>query len=194
VSTLPEPFQRFAEWFELAKKSVATDPNAMTMSSVGPDGRPSSRVVLLKGFDERGFVFYTNLESRKGRELRAHPFAALCFHWKELERQVRIEGPVRLVPDDEADAYFASRPRGSQLGAWASKQSGPLPSREQLEEKVAELDRQYQGQPVPRPAHWSGFLVVPDRIEFWTSRISRLHDRELWLLQNGTWNMGLLYP
>lgn len=194
VSTLPEPIQRFAEWYAQAKASVKVDPNAMVVSSVGPDGRPSSRVALLKDFDERGFVFYTNLDSRKGRELLGHRFAALCFHWKELERQVRIEGAVEQVSDAEADAYFATRPRGSQIGAWASKQSQVLESREELEARVAELEKRYEGKPVPRPPHWSGLRVVPDRIELWTNRPSRLHDRELYVKEGGVWKKSLLYP
>jgi pyridoxamine 5'-phosphate oxidase len=189
-----DPIARFAELFEQAKRQVPVDPNSMVLATVGDDGRPSARVVLMKGFDERGFVFYTNLESRKGKELRTHPFAALCFHWKPLEKQVRIEGKVEPVEAGEADAYFASRPRGSQIGAWASEQSEVLDSREQLERRVAELERRYAGTAVPRPPFWSGFRVVPDRIEFWTSRVSRLHDRDLYLLGTNGWRLVHLNP
>jgi len=189
-----DPIQRFAALFEEAKRVIPVDPNAMTLASVGPDGRPSARVVLLKDFDERGFVFFTNLESRKGRELLGHPWASLCFFWQPLEQQVRVEGRVERVSDEEADAYYQSRPRGSQIGAWASLQSQPLPVREQLEARVEELTRRYEGQQVPRPSHWSGLRVVPDRIEFWHGRPSRLHDRHLYLREGDTWRMELLYP
>jgi len=194
VTSLPEPLQRFSEWFAQAQAAVKVDPNAMVVSSVGAQGRPSSRVVLLKGFDAQGFVFYTNLESRKGHELSEQKAAALCFHWKELERQVRIEGTVEPVTDAEADAYFATRPRESQLGAWASKQSQPLPSRDELESRVREFQQRFEGQPVPRPPHWSGFRVVPDRLEFWTNRTSRLHERECYVRSDSGWTRGLLYP
>jgi pyridoxamine 5'-phosphate oxidase len=189
-----DPFERFAVLFEEAKRVIPVDPNAMIVASVGPDGRPSARVVLLKDFDARGFVFFTNLESRKGRELLAHPWASLCFFWQPLERQVRVEGRVERVSEQEADAYFQSRPRGSQVGAWASLQSRPLPSREVLEERVEELTRKYEGQQVPRPPHWSGLRVVPDRIEFWHARPSRLHDRLVYLWEGNGWRTEVLYP
>lgn len=190
----PDPIQRFSDLFERAKKAVPVDPNAMVVATVGDGGRPSARVVLLKDFDARGFVFFTNHESRKGRELRAHPFAALCFYWAPLEEQVRIEGRVERVSDAEADAYFHSRPRGSQVGAWASLQSQPLSSREELDARVAEVEARHAGGEVPRPPHWSGFRVVPDRIEFWHARVSRLHDRHVYLREAGGWRTEMLYP
>ncbi|WP_233261575.1 pyridoxamine 5'-phosphate oxidase [Vitiosangium sp. GDMCC 1.1324] len=189
-----DPFERFAALYEEAKRVIPVDPNAMVVASVGPDGRPSTRVVLLKDFDARGFVFYTNLESRKGRELLGHPWASLCFFWQPLERQVRVEGRVERVSDAEADAYFQSRARGSQVGAWASQQSQPLPSREMLEKRVAELTREYEGKTIPRPPHWSGLRVVPDRIEFWHARPSRLHDRLVYLREGNGWKTQALYP
>jgi len=194
VQIPPDPIQRFSDLFERAKKAVPVDPNAMVVATVGDGGRPSARVVLLKDFDARGFVFFTNHESRKGRELRAHPFAALCFHWAPLEEQVRIEGRVERVSDAEADAYFYSRPRGSQVGAWASLQSQPLSSRDELDARVAEVEARHAGGEVPRPPHWSGFRVVPDRIEFWHARVSRLHDRHVYLREADGWRTEMLYP
>jgi pyridoxamine 5'-phosphate oxidase len=191
-----DPFERFAALYEQARAAIPVDPNAMVLATVGPDGQPSARVVLLKDFDARGFVFYTNLESRKGQDLLAHPKAALVVHWAPLERQVRIEGRAELVSDAEADAYFQSRPRGSQVGAWASAQSRPLDSREQLERRVEELTRQYEGREVPRPAHWSGFRVVPQRLEFWHARVSRLHERIVYTREGeaGPWRTQMLNP
>jgi len=191
-----DPFQQFAEWFREAEAAVPVDPNAMVLSTVGADGRPSSRVVLLKGFDPEGFVFYGHLESRKFRELRGHPWAALNFHWKPLGRQVRIEGRTRQVTDAEADAYFATRPRGSQVGAWASRQSEPLASRAVLEAAVREVEDRYSGREVPRPPDWSGFRLEPDRIEFWKAAEFRLHDREVFrrASPDAPWTTERLYP
>ena len=168
----------------------------MVLATVGDDGRPSSRVVLLKGVDEDGFVFYTNLESRKGRELLARPGVALLFWWHPLESQVRVEGAAQRVGDEEADAYFASRPRGSQLGAWASEQSRPLKSREELEARLAELTERFEGMPVPRPPHWSGLRVRPLSIEFWKNRANRLHERHLYTRSapGAPWSFALLNP
>ena len=193
---MTDPFQQFGEWFREAEAAVPVDPNAMVLSTVGREGRPSSRVVLLKGFDAEGFVFYGNLESRKFRELRANPWAALNFHWKPLERQVRIEGRVKQVTDQEADAYFATRPRGSQIGAWASRQSEPLASRAVLEAAVEEVEARYAGRDVPRPLHWSGYRLDPDRIEFWKAGEFRLHNREVFRRpsRNAPWTVEHLYP
>lgn len=193
---MTDPFEQFAEWFREAEAAVPVDPNSMVLSTVGPDGRPSSRVVLLKGFDRDGFVFYGNLESRKFRELRTNPWAALNFHWKPLERQVRIEGRVAQVSDQEADAYFATRPRGSQIGAWASRQSEPLASRAVLEAAVREVEARHAGREIPRPPYWSGFRLDPDRIEFWKSGDFRLHDREVFrrASRDLPWTVEHLYP
>lgn len=193
---MKDPFRQFGEWFREAEVAVPVDPNAMVLSTIGPEGRPSARVVLLKGFDSEGFVFYGNLGSRKFRELAAHPFAALNFHWKPLERQVRIEGRVAPVTEPEADAYFATRARGSQVGAWASKQSEPLGSRAELEEAARAIEAKYAGKPVPRPPFWSGFRLAPDRIEFWKAGEFRLHDREVFRRTSPTapWTVERLYP
>ncbi len=172
-----DPWTTFATWFAAAEKSEPNDPNAVAVASVGSDGMPSLRMVLLKGWDRDGFVFYTNHESRKGTQLLAHPKAALLFHWKSLRRQVRIEGPVETTTEVEADAYFATRAKGSQIGAWASQQSRPLESRFALEKRVAEFTARHALGTVPRPPHWSGFRVRPLLMEFWRDMPFRLHDR-----------------
>lgn len=189
-----EPFAPFRRWFELALKSEPLA-ETMTVATVDREGRPSIRAVLLKGHDERGFVFYTNFGSRKADELLANPHAALCFHWKALGRQVRVEGDVGFVSDAEADAYFASRPRDSQIGAWASDQSRPLETREVLERRFQMFSRQYADSPaVPRPANWSGFRVAPERVEFWQERPFRLHDRVLFTRDGDKWRKQRLFP
>ncbi|MCA2980918.1 MAG: pyridoxamine 5'-phosphate oxidase [Myxococcaceae bacterium] len=189
-----EPFTRFAAVFEQARVAHPKDPNAMTLATVDAQGRPSLRVVLLKDFDEQGFVFYTNHASRKGREALSTKAVALNFYWPSLDTQVRVEGPAAPVSDAEADAYFATRPRESQLGAWASLQSQALPSREALEARLAEVTARYEGAPVPRPAHWSGFRVSPERLEFWRAHPHRLHWRDVYERVSDAWEKGLLYP
>lgn len=189
-----DPIKQFHRWFEEALAADLHEPNAMIVASSTPDGRPSARVVLLKGFDERGFVFYTNYEGRKGRELEGNPHAALLFYWGDLERQVRIEGTVSRVPEEESDAYFAGRPRSSRLGAWASEQSRPVEDREVLEDRAGRLEREYEGRDVPRPPFWGGYRVEPGVVEFWQGRESRLHDRILYLREGGGWEIGRLQP
>jgi pyridoxamine 5'-phosphate oxidase len=191
---MPNPITRFAALLERAKQTDLPEPTAMALATADARGRPSVRVVLLKGFDERGFVFFTNLESRKASELLANPYAALCFHWQPLELQVRIEGSVAPVTEAEADEYFASRPRGSQIGAWASRQSRPLLSYSELRDRVAGLEERFGSGSIPRPEFWSGFRVVPERIEFWTSRPDRLHEREVYSHDGEGWRTELLYP
>lgn len=190
-----EPFRLFASWLEDASKSEPNDPNGLALATVDEDGMPDVRMVLLKGFDEKGFVFYTNFESAKGREILSSMKAAMCFHWKSLRRQVRVRGPVEIVSDAEADDYFATRARGSRIGAWASKQSRPLESRFALEKAVAEYTAKYAIGAIPRPKHWSGFRLVPRSIEFWHDRPFRLHDRIVFTrTADGGWGKTRLYP
>jgi pyridoxamine 5'-phosphate oxidase len=190
----PDPIAQFAKWFDEALKAEVPEANAMSVATVGADGRPSSRILLIKDVDARGFTWYTNYASRKGRELAAHPFAALLFHWIPLERQVRIEGRVERVAAEESDAYFAVRPLKSRLGAIASSQSEPIESRAALEERFARVESEYGDAPA-RPAHWGGYRLIPDSIEFWQGRPSRLHDRIRYLLQpDGSWRRERLQP
>jgi pyridoxamine 5'-phosphate oxidase len=188
-----DPLAQFEGWLQQAIDAQVPEPNAMTLATVGADGRPSTRIVLIKGFDARGLVWYTNYDSRKGRELAAHPFAALQFHWVELERVVRIEGRVEKVGAEESDAYFASRPLDSRIGAWASPQSQPIASRAVLVANAAKYAAQFALHP-PRPPHWGGFRLVPDRWEFWQGRKSRLHDRLSYRFEDGQWQRERLAP
>lgn len=189
-----DPFPLFGKWMAEAEKNEPNDPNAMALTTVDGLGRPSCRMVLLKGWDEQGFVFYTNLESRKGTELSHNSHVALLFHWKSLKRQIRVEGQAQLVEDEEADAYFASRPRISQIGAWASMQSRPLEGRFELERRVAEYTAKFGLGQIPRPPHWSGFRVVPRAIEFWHDRPFRLHDRFSYEREGDVWAARHLFP
>lgn len=189
-----EPFTRFGTLFDEAKKLVSKDPNAVSLATVDAKGRPSVRVVLLKEFDARGFVFYTNQQSAKGEALKATKVAALNFYWPALDQQVRVEGTVELMGEAEADVYFASRPRASQLGAWASEQSQTLSSREELEQRLAALTAKYEGKPVPRPPHWGGFRLKPERMEFWKAHEFRLHWREQYVKSGDGWDRGWLNP
>ena len=191
---MTDPLTLFDEWFAEARASEPNEPDAMAVATAGTDGRPSARMVLLKAHAPEGFVFYTHEKSAKGEHLAQNPQAALLFHWKSLCRQVRIEGMVERVSDAEADAYFATRGRDAQLGAWASDQSRPLDSRTTFERRFEEVKRRFEGHDVPRPPGWVGYRVVPDRVEFWTAREHRLHERRLFSRVGDGWSEGLLYP
>jgi pyridoxamine 5'-phosphate oxidase len=191
---IADPIARFSDWLREAESTEPNDPNAVALATVNAAGQPSVRMVLLKGLRDDGFVFYTNQQSRKADDLSANARAGLLFHWKTLRRQVRIEGAVSIVSDAEADAYFATRGRISKLGAWASDQSRPLPDRATLEAKLAEVTARFEGSDVPRPPHWSGYRVAPERIEFWWDGEHRLHNRELFVRDGDGWTTGLLYP
>jgi pyridoxamine 5'-phosphate oxidase len=191
---MTDPFTLFDQWLAEARAAEVNDPEAMALATTGANGQPSVRMVLLKGHRRDGFVFYTNEQSAKGDQLAENPQAALLFHWKALRRQVRIEGVVERVADAEADAYFASRGRDSQVGAWASDQSRPLDQRATFERRFDEVAQRYAGGDVPRPPHWRGYRVIPARIEFWTDRPHRLHERRLFTFDDGAWSEGLLYP
>ena len=189
-----DPFALFDEWFAEAKANEPNDPEAMAFASAAADGRPSVRMVLLRRVGPGGFGFFTNLDSRKGEELRANPAGALCIHWKSLRRQVRAEGRVEQVSDSEADDYFAGRSRDSRIGSWTSDQSRPLESRESFEQRYEAMRERFEGGDVPRPPRWSGFRLIPDRIEFWSDRPHRLHERRLFTRDANGWSEGLLYP
>jgi pyridoxamine 5'-phosphate oxidase len=191
--TSDDPITRFLQAVEHAR-SQTVDTAPVTLATVGTDGRPAARIVLLRQADQRGFVFHTNYNSRKGRELAVNRFAALCFHWPTLEEQIRVEGAVERVPADESDAYFAGRPRGSQIGAWASEQSAELPSREVLEGRYREVEQRFHDREVQRPPFWGGFRLTPDRVEFWYGRPDRLHDRVLYDRQGDDWRITRLFP
>jgi pyridoxamine 5'-phosphate oxidase len=197
LAPFSEPFERFASLLATAEgleRSILPEPTAFALATVGEGGRPAVRMLLIKGVDERGFTFFTNYEGRKGRELLSHPSAAMCFHWQPLEVQVRVEGEVSVLGAEESDAYFATRPRGSQLGAWASEQSRELPDSNAFERRLAEFEQRFAGTDVPRPPHWGGFRLNPDRIEFWRNRPNRWHERELYQREAGGWRVSRLYP
>ena len=191
----PDPIRQFGVWYEEAERARITMPNAMVLATSTPAGKPSARVVLLKDYSERGFTFFTNYRSRKGNELELNPYASLVFHWKELERQVRIDGSVSTISEEESNAYFRTRPRESQIGALASHQSSTVPGRKELEDAAADIQRRFEGVPVPRPEHWGGYCVYPEHIEFWQGRKGRLHDRLLYSRSGiNTWTIVRLQP
>ena len=194
IPKLDDPLTLFHDWLHEAEEKEVGDPTAACLATASLDAVPSARMVLLKDADPSGFVFYTNLESRKGSDLSNNPQAALCFHWETLRRQVRIEGSVTLVPGAEADQYFSTRPKAAQIGAWASTQSKPLKNRSHLEHSVAKYTAKFEGGTVPRPTHWSGYRVAPERIEFWQHRDFRLHDRLLYVRDGSTWHHKSLFP
>lgn len=194
LSVASDPVGLFKEWYEAAKRSGLFLPEAMTLATATPDGVPSARMMLLKGVDDDGFVFYTNYGSRKGEELTQNPQAALVVHWPTLQRQVRVEGPVEKMSYEESSSYFRTRPRGSQIGAWASAQSEPLASRDELERRVGECESRFANKEVPLPEFWGGFRLRPRRIEFWQGRINRLHDRLCYTREDGGWKITRLYP
>jgi len=194
METIRSPLDYFNLLYEQRGQFTVPEPDAAVLATATKAGRPSARVVLIKSVDDGGFVFYTNLSSRKAREIAENPCAALCFYWEEIHYQVRVEGGVRPVGDAEADAYFASRPRASRIGAWASKQSSRLASREQLQARFLRFEQEFAGKEVPRPEFWSGFRLIPDRYEFWLRRDDRLHERTLYVRQDGEWRIELLYP
>ncbi|MCI5059618.1 MAG: pyridoxamine 5'-phosphate oxidase [Alphaproteobacteria bacterium] len=190
------PYELFQEWYELAQEKEINDPGAMCLATATPDGKPSARMILLKGLDERGLVFYTNASSRKGQEILKNPDAALCFHWKTLLKQVRIEGPLEEISDEEADSYYSTRHRGSRIGAWASKQSQPLGSYQELKNTVEQCEVSFKDKEnIPRPDYWKGFRLKPEYFEFWIDGQYRLHQRYLYTPdKSGNWNIGMLYP
>ena len=189
-----DPIERFRELFARAAQNAPFDPVAVTLATASPDCRPSARIVLLRRVDERGFAFFTNYQSRKGRELRANPHAAICAYWPWLDEQALVEGPVAVADPEESDAYFAGRPRGSQVGAWASAQSQVLASRADLEARYHAVDAEYEGRSIPRPPHWGGFRLTPQRIEFWRAGTYRLHDRLVYIREGDAWRTEVLYP
>jgi len=191
---MTDPFSLFETWFAEARETEINDSNAMTIATADADGQPSARMVLLKGHGPDGFVFYTNQQSRKAGDIAENPKAAILFHWKSLRRQIRIDGQISTVADDLADAYFATRSRDSQLGAWASDQSRPLADRDTFEARFAEMTERFEGSDVPRPPHWSGYRLTPARFEFWQDRAHRLHERRTFVRDGDEWTEGLLYP